>query len=51
MEIVQSQHMSEGQEEEIMNEDEEKYEIWKRNVPIFYRSLISNVMEWGSLTC
>lgn len=34
-----------------MNEEEEKNEIWKRNIPLFYKSFLGHILEWGSLTC
>lgn len=50
MEMDQSEGSKE-QEEEVMDENQEKYEIWKRNIPLFYKSFLSHVLEWGSLTC
>lgn len=37
----------EGEDEQIINEE---YKIWKKNSPYLYDLVISNGLEWPSLT-
>ena len=32
-------------------EENEEKKIWKRNIPLYYKYLVSHILEWPSLTC
>jgi len=38
---------NEGDEDQIINEE---YKIWKKNSPYLYDYLLTNALEWPSLT-
>ena len=40
----------EGKEEQGMDQVEEDFSIWKKNTPFLYDLMISNPLEWPSLT-
>lgn len=48
---IENSHNESRNEEEEMNEEEMQMEIWKRNIPLFYRMYLGHILEWGSLTC
>lgn len=41
------ENTSEQEEERIINEE---YKIWKKNCPFLYDTVITNALDWPSLT-
>lgn len=46
-----SKEISKKKKPDSQTEENEDIKIWKRNIPLYYKYLVSHILEWPSLTC